>query len=181
MVFIADQKYNKNPYLMEKLLTVGKLVATFGPVAYILNLIHFWFANNKEFVSGFLVIVFLNAIVGLMKHHKTNTFNWMTFLKKTSLMLMVVIVVYILLSIVGKFAGDSFVSEAFQILVQVMTLFYPASKALKSIFVLSDEDYPPKWIMKKVYNFEEDGDLGDLFKTTKNEAENFNQNQENLK
>lgn len=91
-------------------------------------------------------------------------------------MLMVVIVVYILLSIVGKFAGDSIVSECFQILVQVMTLFYPASKALKSIFVLSDEDYPPKWIMKKVYNFEEDGDLGDLFKTTKNESENFEAN-----
>lgn len=175
LIFLADQKYNRNPFLMEKLLTIGKLLSTFAPVAFILNLIHLWFSNNKEFVSGFLVIVFLNAFVGLLKHHKTNTFNWSTFFKKTSLMLLVVSVVYVLLSIVGKFAGDSIVSEGFQILVQVMTLFYPASKALKSIFVLSDGDYPPKWIMNKVYNFEEKGNIKDLFDTDKNE-ENSNSN-----
>ena len=82
-------------------------------------------------------------------------------------MLMVVIVTYVLLSIVGKFAGDNMISEGFQILLQVTTLFYPASKGLKSVFVLSNGEYPPKWMMKRVYNFEEEGDLAELFKSKK--------------
>ena len=51
-----------------------------------------------------------------------------------------------------------------------MTLFFPASKGIKSIFIISNGEYPPKWMMKKVYNYENDGDLNELFrKEPKNE------------
>lgn len=166
-IFLADQRFKERTDYIEKVFVVIKLLAAFGPIAFLLDTISMWFVNNKEFVTGFIVIVFINALLGIRKHRKLNTFNWVTFYKKTSLMLMVVIVTYVLLSIVGKFAGDNMISEGFQILLQVTTLFYPASKGLKSVFVLSNGEYPPKWMMKRVYNFEEEGDLAELFKSKK--------------
>lgn len=166
-IFLADQRFKERTDYIEKVFVVIKLLAAFGPIAFLLDTISMWFQNNKEFVTGFIVVVFINAWLGIRKHRKLNTFNWETFYKKTSLMLMVVIVTYVLLSIVGKFAGDNMISEGFQILLQVTTLFYPASKGLKSVFVLSNGEYPPKWMMKRVYNFEEEGDLAELFKSKK--------------
>lgn len=166
-IFLADQRFKERTDYIEKFFVVIKLLAAFGPIAFLLETISMWFQNNKEFVTGFIIIVSLNAWLGIKKHRKLKTFNWETFYKKTSLMLMVVIVTYVLLSIIGKFAGDNIISEGFQILLQVTTLFYPASKGLKSIFVLSNGEYPPKWIMNRVYNFEEEGNLGELFKSNK--------------
>lgn len=178
LVFLADDKYNKNPFIIEKIIALIKIITAFAPVAFLLKTIHLWFENNKDFIAGFLVVVAINAYFGIKKHTKYKTFKWRIFFEKTGQMLTIVIAVYILLSIVGKFTGDNMISEGFEILVQVMTLFYPGSKAIKNIHLLSNGDYPPKWLMEKVYDFENEGDLQDLFKTTKKEKEDINENTE---
>jgi hypothetical protein len=177
-IFLADDSYNKRIFLFEKLTVFGKLLVTFGPLAFILNLINAWFLTNREFVSGFICVVIINAIFGMLQHKKMRTFRWEIFLQKTSIMLLCVIAIYILLSIIGNFTGDSFVAEGFQIFIQVSTLFYPVSKAIKSIHILSGGEYPSEFIMKKFYNFKKDGDVQEFFKTTKSdsymEVTNFN-------
>lgn len=175
VLFLADDKFNKNPFLIEKAIAFIKVIAALSPIAFLLNIIHLWFQNNKDFVAGFLVVVLINAYVGMKKHKKTKTFNWEIFLKKTSEMLFVVIVIYILLSIIGNFTGDNMISDAFQILIQVMTLFYPGAKAIKNVHILTNGDYPPKWLMDKMYNFENEGDLQDLFNVKKKDDNYENQ------
>ncbi len=44
-----------------------------------------------------------------------------------------------------------------------MTLMYPVSKIVKNVFVLTGGKYPPKWIMKALYNYEKSGKLKDFF------------------
>ena len=83
LIFLADEKYNKSPFLMEKVMAMIKLLSTFGPIAYLLNVVDLWFISNKEFISGFLVIVMLNAWYGIKKHRKLKTFDWKVFFKKT--------------------------------------------------------------------------------------------------
>jgi hypothetical protein len=61
------------------------------------------------------------------------------------------------------------VGESFKILIQVVTLLYPVSKVLKNIYILSNKQFPPAFIMDKIYNFEKNGDLKDLFDTDKKE------------
>lgn len=158
-VLIADNRVS----FLEKVVTYFKLLLAFGPIAYGLDLIGFWFNDNKKFVTFFIVIVIANAVLGLWKHKKMNQFDWEEFFAKTGKMLVVVIITYFLLSMIAGITGENFISEGFETSIQVMTLFYPASKGLKSIFVISNGEYPPKWIMKKVYNFEEDGDMSELF------------------
>ena len=163
-VILGDQRID----LTERLIIWAKLILSFAPIAYALNAFHLWFADNQHFVNAFLIVVLLNAIVGMCKHRKTKEFDWGVFLKKTSGMIFMVIIVYYLLHALSVVAGDNLISNGFEILIQVTTIFYPSSKALKSIFILSNGEYPPKFIMKKLYNFEKDGSLKDFFNTKNN-------------
>ncbi|RKS00405.1 hypothetical protein [Flavobacterium sp. 102] len=178
LIFLADNTYNKKPFLIEKLIAFGKLIVTFGPIAFVLDTINIWFLNNHEFVSGFIVAVIFNAVFGLAKHNKLKTHSWGEFMKETSLMLTCVIAIYILLSVLNNFAGDSVVSEVFQIMIQVSTLFYPISKCIKSIHILSNGEYPSEFIMKKFYNFKKDGDVQEFFKTGRESSDFIEQREE---
>lgn len=164
IIFIADSTY-KNIFSPDKIWAVSKVIMTFAPIAFLLDTINLWFITNKQFIAGFLVVVLFNAWYGIKRHRKLGDFKWEIFLKKTREMLTLVISVYILLSILAKFAGDNAIAETFQVLIQVMTLFFPISKAIKSIHFLSGGEYPPLWMMKRFYGFEKDGNMKDLFDT----------------
>src|SRR5690606_16330533 len=75
----------------------------------------------------------------------------------------VVIVVYIMLEMLRYTAGDNIAGEAFKILIQITTLLYPTSKVLKNVHIITSGRYPPKFIMRRLYNFEKNGDLSDFF------------------
>ena len=60
-------------------------------------------------------------------------------------------------------AGDNLAGEVFKVTIQIATILYPASKILKNIYVLSNKQYPPSFIMDKIYKFEKDGNVKDLF------------------
>ncbi len=166
IIYIADDRLS----FLEKLPAYIKILLSFGPIAYILQLSGYWFVDNKEFVTYFLLIVIIQAGFGIWKHKRLNSFDFIKFFTKTSIMMIVIIFTYILLAMVVAIARENPISEGFEISLQVMTLFYPASKGVKSIFVISGGEYPPKWMMKKVYNYENDGDIAELFKKeTKNE------------
>ena len=102
-------------------------------------------------------------LVGAFFHNKMGTFNWVEMFKKNVLMWMVLIVVYTMLEMLRLTAGDNFVGEGFKILIQVTTLLYPVSKVLKNIYILSNKQFPPAFIMNKVYDFEKNGNVKDLF------------------
>lgn len=158
-ILLADN----HPTWIEKFQYLIKLLMAFAPVAYILKGMNFWFINNRQFASFVIICLTINMLIGIKYHLKMKSFNWSEFLKKNSEMMVVVIVVYALLEMLRLTAGANFIGESFKILIQVTTLLYPISKALKNIYILSNKQFPPAFIMDKIYNFEKDGNLNDLF------------------
>ncbi len=159
MILMVDNR----PTILEKLHYLVGLIVTFGPIAYILDGLNLWFENNQQFSSFVIICLLVNLLVGVRYHNKMGTFNWKEFFVKNIEMWVILILVYGLLEMLRITAGNNFVGEGFKVLIQVMTLLYPISKALKNIYILSNKKFPPSFIMDKIYTFEKNGDLNDLF------------------
>jgi len=130
-----------------------------SPVAFVLGLINAWYMENAEFTYAVLVIVFINMILGGIMHFRKGHFRWGTLLIKTMIMLIVIGVSYLVLEMIVSFAGSGLIIQGFRASIQVATLLYPGAKILKHIFILSNGEHPPKWVMDKLYKFKENGDL----------------------
>lgn len=165
IVLLADNR----PSFIEKITYFFSVIATLTPVAFVLDGLNLWFKTNQQFSSFVLICLLVNLFVGARFHYKMNTFSWKQLLTRNSEMWVVLIVVYALLEMLRLTAGNNFVGEGFKIMIQVMTLLYPISKALKNIYILSNKQFPPAFIMDKIYNFEKTGDIKDLFDTDKKE------------
>ena len=147
-----------------KLQYFAKLIITFSPIAFILDSLGFWFEENKMFFSFIIYTLIVNIAVGVWFHLKNKTFKWEEFLKKNSTMLFVIMLAYPILEFMRLIAGENIAGEIFKITIQIATLLYPASKILKNLYILSNKQYPPSFLMDKLYKFEQEGDLNDLFK-----------------
>lgn len=90
-------------------------------------------------------------------------------------MLLVIIAVYPILDIVTLIIGQNIVTEVFSVSIQVSTFLYPASKILKNAYFISNEQFPPKWIMERLYKFEKTGNINYIIsdnKTTDDDENN---------
>ena len=165
IMLIADNK----PTITDKFSYFFNIIITFGPIAYLLNGLNIWFQSNQQFSSFVIICLIVNMIVGVWYHQKMRTFSWERFFKRNILMWVVLMLVYLMLEMLRQTAGDNFVGESFKILIQITTLLYPISKSLKNIYILSNKQFPPAFIMEKIYNFEKSGNLKDLFDNDKKE------------
>lgn len=122
-----------------------------------------WRGNNEFFFAGICFALFLNALVGGVYHFKTGTFDIKDFLVGNTMMIFVISVSYISLAILSIPLDESGIGKMFKMSVQLMTLFYPVSKIVKNVFVLTKGKYPPQFVMKALYNYEKEGKLKDFF------------------
>ncbi|MHC0441624.1 hypothetical protein [Flavobacterium sp. 3-210] len=159
IVLIADTR----PTFIEKLKYFGLIITTFGPIAWLLEGLTGWYLVNKQFAGFVLLAVVFNLVIGAWYHHKMNSFSWEEFLKKNILMITVLFLSYTMLEMLRLTAGDNFAAESFRIIIQVSSLLYPVSKCLKNLYILSNKQFPPAFIMERLYNFEKTGNLKDLF------------------
>lgn len=165
IILVADEK----PTYYEKLAYLFKLIMTFAPIAFMLESFNLWYIDNKQFFSFVLGALLINMFVGAWYHRKMKTFSWELFLKRNALMWAVLIPVYALLEMLRLTAGDNMIGEGFKVVIQITTLLYPISKALKNFYILSNKQFPPQFIMNKIYNFEKTGDLKEFFNKEKEE------------
>ena len=159
IILISDS----TPTIWERLKYAGLSIVHFAPVAFVLDLINLWFADNQQFGTFMCVALVMNMIAGVWLHLKKGTFHFRSFLLGTLEMVAVVIVVYIMLEMLRYTAGDNFAGEIFRVLIQITTLLYPTSKVLKNIHIITKGKYPPRFIMHRLYNFEKNGDLNEFF------------------
>jgi len=141
-------------------------VSTIG--AFILFHLNAWFSTNRGFMIGVVLFILINMILGAVVHKKKGGFDWKTLLKKTIQMCVVLLLSYFVLEVILSIVGESTIVQGFRITIQVSTLLYPGSKILKNIFIISEGEHPPKWVMEKIYNFQENGDLKALFEDKQN-------------
>lgn len=157
----------------ERFIKYLKSVSILSPFAFILDSLHLWFSDNRLFVTGGILFVGINMGLGWYVHYKKNDLNWERFFEKTFTMIFVLIIVYLIIEILISLAGDNTITNAFRITFQISTLLYPGSKILKNAFIYSKGEFPPEWLMKKLYNFNKDGNLSEFldFKNKKDKYE----------
>ena len=137
-----------------------------------------WRGNNEFFFAGICFALFLNALVGGVYHFKTGTFDIKDFLVGNTMMIFVISVSYISLAILSIPLDESGIGKMFKMSVQLMTLFYPVSKIVKNVFVLTKGKYPPQFVMKALYNYEKEGKLKDFFDEINQGMPHINSNNE---
>lgn len=148
---------------------IWNAILHFVPIAVVLDLFSWWFKENHQFGTFMCISLIINLMIGAYTHKKSGTFCFKQFIFKNVELAFVVIVTYAMLEMLRYTAGNNLAGEIFRILIQVMTLLYPISKVLKNIFIISKGQYPPEFIMRKLYNFEKNGDLERLFSTKKDD------------
>ncbi len=144
---------------IERIDSYGRALLVFAPVAFLADLLDVWFIENQSFslfVGGFVLV---NAIIGGIAHQIKGDFSWELLLIKTIKMASIIVLTYIILEGMVSPMGNNAISEGLIAAFQVATLLYPGAKILLNIFIWSDGEHPPKWIMQKVYNFKKNGDL----------------------
>ncbi len=155
----------------DRVIFLGGAILKIAPLAYLLDMVNWWFKENHQFGMFISLSLLINMIVGAVKHLKYKTFDFKLFFARNCMMIFVVCTVYIMLEMLRYTAGSNIVGEIFKVLIQVTTLMYPTSKVFKNSYILTNGKYPPEFIMQRLYNFERNGDLNDLFKTKKDEKE----------
>lgn len=134
-------------------------VITLTPFVILLKVVNLWFTDNVLFGTGIILLIMINMFLGGAMHNRKKDFKWSLLIKKTVTMVVVTFTTYLVLEMIISILGKNMIVEGFRAALQVATLLYPGSKILKNIFILSKGEHPPKWIMQKVYNFKDNGDL----------------------
>lgn len=156
LLILSDEQ---NPNI-ERLVSMIKLICLSSPLVFISDLLGAWFTRDNQVFSTFVIAcIMFNMLLGGIRHSRKMSFSWLTLLAKTGLMFLVLVVVYAGLEMVLMIAKDNIVTELFRIILQMSTLLYPLSKTFKSVYILTQGEYPPKWLMEKLYNFEKNGSL----------------------
>jgi hypothetical protein len=147
---------------MDHLQYIGKLILTFAPIAYFLDTLGVWFDKNTQFFSFLMYSLLINVVVGIWYHHKAKTFSWNDFFIKNIKMWFIILLAYPPLEFLRLSAGDNAIADVFKIAIQIATLLLPISKVMKNIYILSNKQYPPAWLMERLYNFERSGNVEEL-------------------
>ncbi len=148
--------------LVEKIQYLLKLIFTFMPIAYLLNVFHAWFPDNEVFFTVLVWTIFANLLVGAKVHWDSHTFKLKTLLWKNIEIGIIILLVYPILAGINKLTGDNIAGNVFQWAIQIGTILYPGSKVIKNVHIWSDGKYPPAFIMERLYKFEKDGDVAEL-------------------
>jgi hypothetical protein len=163
LILIADNQ----PTFIEKIKYFITIICAFAPIAYCLEGMSFWFLNNRQFATFVLLAILINVFVGAVFHFRNKTFSQEQFLVKNGIMISVLIISYFLLEMLHITIGDNVFSESFKTLIQISTLLYPISKTFKNLYILSNKQFPPAWVMERLYNFEKTGNIDTIVKGIK--------------
>ena len=155
LIFFASSDAN----LYERLVAFLKASWVFSIIGFLCGVLEMWYAENESFTNYAMGFVLINAVVGAIVHQKIRKFKWEIFFIKTGKMVMILTGVYFVLEGIISPLQDGVLKDGFMAAFQISTLLYPGSKILKNFYVWSDGEHPPKYIMEKIYNFKENGDL----------------------
>ena len=154
--------YDKQIALRDRLYYLWHTLSTCAPIVVLANYFYAWQQTHQAIIA-LVVALSVNLVIGALYHIRNHSFSWRALLIKNAQMLGVVAAVYLLLDLLKVPLRETSTGEVFESTLQMMTLLYPVSKAIKNIFVLTHGKYPPSWVIKALYNYEREGKLKEFF------------------
>lgn len=175
-VFSQD-KYIDN---RSRVMFIGESIFKFAPIFYIYQLLYKWYATNETFATSLVIVLTVNAIIGVRYHMKMRTLSIKEFITSTFTMLAMILGVYLILRAFGNVMGHNIIGDTYMRIIEFITLLYPGSKVLQNIFILSNGKHPPLFVMKALYSYQKDGKVQQFINAmTGSLIESDNQNKEN--
>ncbi len=153
-----------------KLLGSLKLALPLSVTTWCLERITHWSISNKEYISGVLVCIAIDHLIGSVYHaFKVRDFT----IKKNAIGLMLKLTMCaggaILFEIIQMVLHDvTFVYEYLKITARLIIILYPAGSAFMNMSAITNGVFPPLGWIKKIKAFNENLDL-DKFKNDKKE------------
>ena len=135
-----------------------------APIVFLLNIFNAWFVDNQKFFVFMLYTLIANMIAGVWRHRKEKSFSWEKFFEKNFQMWIIIIMTYPLLEMLHIITGDNMISDVFTVIIQLSTLLYPGSKLLKNMYIISNKQFPPTFIMERLYKFQKTGNPDTVFR-----------------
>ncbi len=155
-----------------KLQLMAKVALAFSPIAFLLEQFNLWFTNNTIFFTIVIWAVLANIGFGGWLHWKKGDFKLKILLIKNLEMCIIILMAYPILEGISRITGDNVTGEIFKIAIQIATIIFPGGKALKNAHILSNYQYPSHFIMERIYRFEREGNVKDLFNQDENNDNN---------
>jgi len=146
-------------HLYVRIDSFAKTMFIVGPIVFLSEILDLWFIENQSFTLFTTGFVLANALIGAIAHKLNGDFRFETFFVQTGKMVGIITVVYLVLEGIVSPIGDNVVADGAIAVFQVATLLYPGSKILKNVFIWSGGEHPPRWLMQRVFNFKQNGDL----------------------
>lgn len=140
-----------------------EVVLKSAPLLFLYGFFSEWYEENELFAISISTALLANLFFGARFHWIKGTFDLGKMLWKNFEMLVVVTGVYLLLGALSTPLGESMIGIAFERTIEFITILYPASKALRNVFILTGGKHPPEFIIKALYQYEKDGKLKDFF------------------
>lgn len=142
------------------------------PLVYVLGLlfgiVDRLILSEHDFMIALLIAMVFDTLMGLYKHWKTSSIDIKKFVIKTFDKLILVIVgmtLFNLLSYPIKKHED--IMNYYNMMAQLTLLSYPVFNAFKNMYIASKKKFPPEFIMKKLVNFNETGDVKNFYTNEK--------------
>lgn len=151
---------------------IGFFIESFfklAPIAFIVNSAFNWHNEHEAFLYGLYVILFINAVIGVLTHRKLKTLDIGEFAKSTLITVVVVFGVYFSLDQMNNSIPDGLLSVGFSSSVQILTLLFPIAKIMRNSFILTNGKFPPEFLIQKLYNYERDGNIKSFLEILKKE------------
>lgn len=140
------------PYLI--MTTTAKVSPLVLICQYALGLVN----DQALFIAWWAMIMLLNALVGIVTHLKLKTFDWKEFLLNNAIMIVLTLSVY--WSTIGLVeTANNAITTSLTTALQVATLVFPISKMFKNAHILTNGVFPPEWIVRKLFDFDKNGNL----------------------
>lgn len=151
---------------------IGFFIESFfklAPIAFIVNSAFNWHNEHEAFLYGLYVILFINAVIGILTHRKLKTLDVGEFALSTLITIVVVFGVYFSLDQMNNSIPDGLLSVGFSSSVQILTLLFPIAKIMRNSFILTNGKFPPEFLIEKLYNYERDGNIKSFLEILKKE------------
>lgn len=161
LVALATDKNTSGHYLKDfgsALEPTVKLAAIASPFVLIINTLmtefSVWVFDSRIYISIVLFAILVDWFFGSWKHLKRRTFS----LKNNAIGLLT----KISLTVGGGFLfeGVNFltkdtavVSSLLEVITRLVVFFYPTLSALQSIYIVSEETFPPKILIERIQRF----------------------------
>lgn len=140
-----------------------------APIAFIVNSAFNWHNEHEAFLYGLYVVLFINAVLGILTHKKLKTTDIGEFALSTLITIVVVFGVYFSLDQLNNSIPEGFLSVGFSSSVQILTLLFPIAKIMRNSFILTNGKFPPEFFIEKLYNYERDGNIKSFLEILKKE------------